>query len=362
MAGFKLDVTANANAAIAEVKKLGGGLDDVAYALDDLAREAQRSGTTTSTAVGKIGTEATNTGRDIERAGDKVERTFRDMVQDAKKADRAISDVGDGAKKGMGKANESVREFKSEALSNFSEVTSSFDGSMSSIGDLAQGTLGGIAGSLPGIGLAGGIAALGIGAITSALQEAADRSAEIKSGIVQDFLDVGSALDAEAVKARARDILGTETTRKEAEMLAELLGVTVPQAALAMAGDFTAAGVTAQDAMKGINEASGNVDYDTWVKLRDHMKSTEEGFRLGEQAADELNEAMRRKASVDAAAADSAKKATDATREFFDVANGGTVREQIVKFKVDDSEVRRWSAPSKTGVVTYRGGNSMSWE
>ncbi|WP_336625586.1 MULTISPECIES: hypothetical protein [unclassified Microbacterium] len=357
MAGLTLDIAANTRSAVSGVKDVGEALEKVADSLDDLARNAQRP----ENALERIGDAGKDAARDIDQAGDKVERTFRDMVQDAKKADRAVSDVGDSAKKGMGKASESVTEFKAEALSNFSEVTSSFDGSMSSIADLAQGTLGGIAGSLPGIGLAGGIAALGIGAITSALQEAADRSKEIKDGIVQDFLDLGSALDAEAVKARARDILGTDETRKQADMLADLLHITVGQAALAMAGDFDAAGVTAQQALDGINNASSNVDYDTLIKLRDTMTSTVDGFQLGQQAADDLADAMRRKKAADDDAAKSAKEAGDRVREFFDQARNPPPLEQTVRFRVDDSEVRAYRVPQKVGIATYKAAQT-AWD
>lgn len=354
MAGLTLDIAANTRSAVSGVKDIGDALEKVADSLDDIARDAQRP----ERAIQDVGDAGRDAARDIDQAGEKVERTFRDMVADAKKADRAVSDVGDSAKKGMGKAGAAAGEFKSEALQNFSEVTSSFDGSMSSIADLAQGTLGGIAGSLPGIGVAGGIAALGIGAITSALQDAADRSAEIKEGIINDFLDMGSALDAEAVKARTRDILGSEDTRKQAVMLADLLGVTVGQAALAMAGDFESAGVTAQQAMDGINNASSNVEFDTLIKLRDNLSSTVDGFKLGQQAADEMADAMSRKAATDRDAASAAAEATQKARDFLDTAmNGGDIV-KTVRFVVDDTEVRWYEPPTKRGTVYFSGGNT----
>ncbi|WP_294947690.1 hypothetical protein [uncultured Microbacterium sp.] len=357
-----LDIAANTRSAVSGVKDVGKALEGVSDSLDDLARDADRSAQRTERAIDGIGDAAQDSSTDIDRAGDKVERTFAEMVRNAKKAERAVSDVGDGAKKGFGKANEATSEFKSEALQNFSEVTSSFDGSMSSIGDLAQGTLGGIAGAIPGIGVAGGIAALGIGAITSALQEAAERSTATKTGIINDFLEVGNALDAEAVKSRVRDILGGEETRKEARILADLLGVTVGQAVLAMAGDFESAGVTAQQAMDAINSASSSTEYEPLVKLRDHMNDTASAFEAGKQAADEMADAMDRKASSDKRASDSAADATAKAREFFDTARQGKPVDQVVRFTVDDSAVRRWTPPTKFAAVQYRAGNQMSWE
>lgn len=359
---LSIDMAMNAREAIRAAGDLASGLDDVADSLDDIAAAAQRDGRRAETALDKAGDAATEMGRDVDRAGEKVEKTFREMVTDAKKADRAVSDVGDGAKRGFGKANEATSEFKSEALQNFSEVTSSFDGSMESLADMAQGTFGGIAGSIPGIGLAGGVAALGIGAITGALQEAGERSTATKEGIINDFLELGTALDAEAVKARVRDVLGGEETRKEAHILADLLGVTVGQAALAMAGDFEAAGVTAQQAMDAISNAPSNIEYEPLIKLRDHMNDTAAAFGAGEGAADDMADAMSRKAAADKRASDSAADATAKAREFFDTARQGKPVDQVVRFTVDDSAVRRWTPPTKFGAVQYRSGNQMNWE
>lgn len=321
--------------AIKQLRELGDadGADKLEASLKDAQRATEKLGDETKIAAANI------------------EREYRDA---ARKAKSTLDDVGDAGQRGFGKASTAAGEFKGEALQNFSEVASSFDGSMESIADLAQGTFGGIASALPGVGAAAGVAAIGIGAITNELQAAADRSAAIKEGIINDFLELGDALDAEAVKSRVRDILGTDETRKQAVMLADLLGVSVGQAALTMAGDFESAGVTAKQAIEGISDASGSVDYDTWVRLRDTLKSTEEGFALGKQAVDDLSDAMRRKASADGEAAASAKNATDKAREFFDLVRNGTPIEQTVKFRVDDSEVRRWTPPEKTVTVGTR--------
>lgn len=277
---LKLDILANTRQFVGEMKKAGATTEDVTDALDELARQGDRD-------------------------GEKLEQTFRDLARQAQKADDAVEKIGGGAKKGFKQASGASGEFKDEALSNFSEVTSSFDGSMESIGDLAQGTLGGVAANIPGIGIAAGVAAAGIGLITSEMQKSAEKAEEIKTSIVADFLELGDALDQEAVNARVRDLLGTKETMAQAKLLADLLDITVGEAALAMAGDFESAGVTAQEVMDAIANAPGNADFSTWQSLKDTIKATEEGFRAGKEAAEAQNDAQRRTAQ--GAAADMVK-------------------------------------------------------
>jgi hypothetical protein len=233
-----------------------------------------------------------DTGRDGAKDVDKLEDELKDVQRQSEKTERAIGDVGDS--RGFGKASQASQGFKDEALANFSEVTSSFDGSMESIAELAQGTLGGVAGSLPGIGIAAGIAALGIGAITTALTDAEERSKEIRDSIVQDFIDIGDALSEEAVTGRIEEFLGDEGARKEAKLLAEVLGIDVPRALLVMAGDFESAGVDAADAMDGINNASSNVDLDVWQSVKDRLEAVTEGLELGQQVARQREDAVKR--------------------------------------------------------------------
>ena len=43
-------------------------------------------------------------------------------------------------------------------------------------------------------------------------------------------------------------------------------------------------------------------------------------------------------------------------------AEAGKPIEQTVKFTVDDSAVRRWTPPTKSGAVQYRAGNQLDWQ
>ncbi len=285
---LKLDILANTRQFTSEMSTAGASVDDVSSALDDMAKDGQKS-------------------------GDKLEASFRDIAKSAKTAEKATSNIGTTSKKEFSKASEASSEFKGEALQNFSEVSSSFDGSMQGIGDLAQGTLGGVASSIPGIGIAAGIAAAGIGAITSTLVALQDQAKAITDGIIGDFLDMGDALDEQAVQTRVKEFLKPENV-KQAELLAELLHTTVSKAALAMAGDFQAAGVTVEDTVAAIANAPGDVNYDTWIQLQNTVTATNKGLKLGKEAANDMRHAMDLKADSDLKAA----KATGAVTKEVD--------------------------------------------
>lgn len=164
-----VDILANTRQAQSNVKDLSKAMDGVGDSLDDLVSDSVRG-------------------------GERIERSFRDMANEAKKADTAIEKVGDGGERGFRKASEASTEFKDEALSNFSEVTSSFDGSMSSVQDLAQGTLGGLASSgLPGIGIAAGVAAAGVGLIGASLVAREEEAHALRDRMVSIYQDAAAA-------------------------------------------------------------------------------------------------------------------------------------------------------------------------
>jgi phage-related protein len=283
-------------------------------------------------------------GGDGARDVGKLEDAIKDAQDQTKKLDRSVEQVGDGTRKSFGKASDNVGEFKDEAKQNFSEITSSFDGSMESISELAQGTLGGLASSLPGIGAAAGIAALGIGAITEELTNTAERSKEIKEGIIQDFVEIGDALDKEAVDARVRDILNAEGTRKEAQLLADIMGITVGQAVLAMAGDFESAGVTVDQVMDGINNASGSVDTKVWSDLKNTVDSTTDAMEAGREAAAARAEAEKRTAAT---VETEQKKQQDAIAKTAEKLMGFPAeRDARVKIYVDDSNLTNYRPPT----------------
>ena len=335
---LKLDILANTRDLVSNMKKAGESVEDVSDALDDLAKDG---------------------GRD----GEKLERTFKDLAREAKKTDKAVQDIGDRSGGGFAKAGAASGEFKDEALSNFSEVTSSFDGSMSSISELAQGTLGGVAANLPGIGVAAGVAAAGLGAITARFTELGEENKRIKEGIIADAVELGDALDKEAVDARVRDILGTENTRKQAELLKEILQVNLGEAALILAGDVESAGTTVEEVMERVNNASGNVNYDTWIDLKNTIDSTTGALEGAEQAAKAVAEADSRTAARAKENQATVRSEVAKTREtLLNMARGTynpTIRPVIDEsaFRAAEAWARRGLTVAVTGTLSGR-----TWE
>lgn len=216
MAGLSLDVLMNATQAQREAKNLSKALDGVSDTIDDLGRDGAK---------------------DLDKLSDKLQAVARD----GKKADSALDNVGTTGKKGFAKAGEATSEFKQEALSNLSEVTSSFDGSMTSIQDLVQGTLGGLAGSIPGIGLLAAGAAVGVGLIGSAF-EGNTAKTEANKQAQADWADAfiqsnGRVLSSAVTTAKAMELVTDPEQFTKAQTNAKNWGVDVGTAVAAMAGE-----------------------------------------------------------------------------------------------------------------------------
>ncbi len=222
----------------------------------------------------------------------------RDLKQ-AQKASEKLSDSGDKIGRdldgGFKKAVKGSDDFMQEANSTARETAASFDGSAESIGDAFQEVAANAFGAFgPEAGLAGLAVAAGIGGIKTTFDELAEKSKEVREGIISDFIEVGDALDREAVDSRVRDLLGNENTRKQAELLKDILGVDLADAVLILAGDFETAGTTMADAMAGVNEASGSVDFQTWLELKNTMEATNAAFEVGTALAKAREDAAKR--------------------------------------------------------------------
>jgi hypothetical protein len=143
-------------------------LDEAADAFDDLEKAARNA----------------DLDKELDKARkatDKLDDELDDTREALEKLKHRAKDVGDSSESAFGSAAENAEEFKNEALQNFSEVTSSFDGSMESILDLAQGTLGGLASGISGpLGLALGLAAAGIGLVVNGFIEGEERAEELR--------------------------------------------------------------------------------------------------------------------------------------------------------------------------------------
>ena len=160
-----IDISANLDA-----KNFIRGTDNIVDALEevsDAALEVQRDG---------------------DKAGEKLEKSFAEMAKASRTAaDDMRTNMRKGFKETEQHGNEAANEIKDEFKSNLSEVTSSFDGSVESMGDLVQGTLGGLVSNLGPLGAAVGAAgAVGIGLIIAEITRAAEQ-AEISKQRIREM-------------------------------------------------------------------------------------------------------------------------------------------------------------------------------
>lgn len=302
---IKIDFVSNVSRFVRGTKDAEKALDDVADSLDDMVKD----------------------GDTAER---QLERNFSEIADAAKKADKQIDNIGDDSRKSFGKASGATSEFKDEAKSNFSEVTSSFDGSMSSIQDLAQGTLGGLAATdLPGVGIAAGIAAAGIGLIASGLQAAEDKRLELEeraNDLAQAYIEAGgSVLDSLTVADRATDILTDPARRKEADELSKLLGGDLSLAVRALAGEegaLTEVQTRAAAAQEKLNDMSSQQKANTGKRKTDLSEEADEMQKLVDKTADLT--------TVQENAATTAQVQSDVLYDLINNTRGATV--QVDKF------------------------------
>lgn len=405
---LSLSILADTKPAQLGVKQLSTALDDVDDTLDDLASEAQRSGRKLERALDDVGGAGTDAARDVVRGGEKMERTFRELVTDAGKAERAVDKIGDGAGKAMGTAADYTGEFKQEALSNFSEVVSSFDGSMSSVVDLAQGTLGGLAGTgLPGVAIAAGIAAGSVGLIGAAFEgntEQEEAAVERAGAWADAYIEAGDRIIGAAHIVAEVQRIATSEAYDEAKQNAEDWGVDVSTAMRALAGDATALAVVqgtladrsaeaakllAEQETQTTSAAGAAFDLaDSVDRGQDALARLNGEMEAGQERADNAADALREYA-------ESAEGATEQTDEFGNrlitlpdetqvviSAETGRATTDVktfkgevdalpsqpvvtrVKVEVDDRAWRDWRPGTKVGRVDARVGglDAYNWE
>ncbi|MGN6272488.1 MAG: hypothetical protein ACTHMQ_05290 [Protaetiibacter sp.] len=286
--GFEIQVGANVDAYGKAIKTgVIKPTEDAQDAIDDLGKsrgpeQLERDMKGAQKATEKLANEVEDTAREIETE-------FRDAYRKAK---RSADDFNDGA-------GEATREFKQEALQNFSEVTSSFDGSMSSIQDLAQGTLGGLASSgLPGIGIAAGAAAGAVGLIGAALGDAQAKQEELEeaaSDWADAYIEAGGRIITAAQQVAMYNEIATDPEKyKEAQKNAELWGVSRGVALNAMAGNTWAVEEAQASLNKRHDEFAAALD-DNNQKVLDESEALtgwRKAIQDGQDAIDRLKESQ----------------------------------------------------------------------
>lgn len=213
--GLTLDIAANTRDFQRGTKDVEGALEGVADSLDDVSRDG-------------------------DKAADKLAQSFseaqRDISKDAKKIGRDVKKDAGGS---FEEAGEKTKAFKEEATANFQEVASSFDGSMESIVDGAQGTLGGLATAIGGpTGLAlAALGAVGGAALTSIIAS----SEEMKEKVTENFEQMVENGTAQLTGLQENQKIATAITEQwdKIKQISELTGAPVENVAraLALGGD-----------------------------------------------------------------------------------------------------------------------------
>lgn len=204
-----------------------------------------------------------------QKATSKYEGELRDAIDAQRRAARGARDVGDDAQIGFRKASQNAEEFKNEARQNFSEVTSSFDGSMQGIADLAQGTLGGLASSISGpIGLAAGLGAAALGGIFTGMADAAEKAAQESeeriSTMYDNMLESGKSFITESQIQDSLGELGKDADKmKQITADAKATGIDVGTLLRANAGDAQALATVQSELNSQLDKAYGALQNST---------------------------------------------------------------------------------------------------
>jgi hypothetical protein len=174
--GIRIDFIANVRDFLRGTDDVTESLEDVSDSLDDLATDADKAGTK---AGANLADGVTDGAKDADKALGKLEKSFKDALDDVSpRAKAAGDDLGKRVKHGTEEASEGVSSFKENTAANLKETAASFG----SVEDALGGIQGLAAEALEGFGPAGVAAsaavALGIGVVSSKLQDIAAKTNE----------------------------------------------------------------------------------------------------------------------------------------------------------------------------------------
>lgn len=237
--GITIDILANVRDALKGTGDVEEALADIESTLEDMARDGEKS-------VDKMSRGFRDLARDADNSADKIERSYKQAYKDAA---RAADSSADDARRAGSRMAEQSSEVGQEIRQNLGEgLANAARGDFESLGDLIGDTLGGVTAGIGGIGTAaaGAAGALGLGALIGAFTLANEKREELTekaNELAQAYIDAGSSvLDAMTIAARTSEII-TGEERQQALDYAKALGVDLPTAARAMAGDLNALAV-----------------------------------------------------------------------------------------------------------------------
>ncbi len=318
--GFSINATLNASKFLRGVKDIDGALEDLEGSLDDVADEVEK--------IDK-GDGFKDLKKDADKAEDAasdLEKRLRKVRDEAKDVGKATDSIGDDGSRNFRKMGDTAEEVSGELRQNLGETFSSFRGDIEDLPQIAQDVFGGLAGSVGGLAgafaLAGGAA--GIGLIIAAVQTLnadAEAAQQYANDLANAYIDAGgTVLDTITLASRVSEVLTDPDQRKEAEKLADLLGIELPEAVRILAGDTNALEAARQTLRKEEE------------KLQD---TREDGRLLDEQEAaaladrqyqlDQVTGILNKQGDANTYASDTAREYSDALKGMIEDAGTASV-------------------------------------
>lgn len=173
---------------------------------------------------------------------EKLEDELKDVQRQSERTDRSLDDMGGTSNRSFDQASENVRNFKSEAVQNLSEVASSWEGDLQGMADGVQGLTGGLASALtPGIGIPVAVLGAAAAAFFANWQQAAEDSEQRISDMYAAFIESGTSFVSEDQIAKAiREIQDDTAKWADAQQRVKDTGTDIGTVLRAMAGDQNA--------------------------------------------------------------------------------------------------------------------------
>ena len=342
-------------------------LEDVTDALKTLEKASGKSTDGLARELEKAGEKSQELRREIKRTADAIEDDFK----------KGYKSAGDAADDGFRRMGSSAEEVSSELKQNLGETFSSFRGDLEDLPQIAQDTLGGLAGSgalggIPGL-VATAAGAAGIGLLIGAFDQAGEAQERLKEKAgewAEAFIENGSrVLSTAQVTAKGMDLIANNYAEVAAN--AEKWGVSEQTAAAAMAGSETAIGqvekavsglrdeyermLKTEDPFDEFGNANGNLltAEKNWRSARDALGEVTGAMTLGAQQADVFSYFLQDVAANTEGATtkvdefgDSIVTLPDGTTIYIDAETGQATTD------VDAIERRIYGLPNRTVTLT----------
>lgn len=272
-------------------------LADLERAAGDASRDVERLGRDAADAgrgVRDVGEDAERAGDDVKRFGGDTDRTARD-VDDAldrirRASKQSFGGIGDDAKKGTA----GFKDVADEAQDTSREMAASFRGGADDVADALQEMSANALAALGPIGAAAGIAAaIGLGALKSQLEGAAEEANAAKDRMIelaQEIDDAGGTLDGIDLEGKIRDwSLEIEDNRSWWELW-QKENLTRFEVLERKAGDL---GLSFSDLLRGMSGADPDAAARSWQELTDVIADYDEKIRRAAESTTVQDAAYR---------------------------------------------------------------------